>query len=83
MKQREFYEYFQLYNIPQEVRADCNSLTVINIGTATAVLDGLEILPGVQYYSPGNEDEVNRSRYRLSFAGAGTQIVTVIRKIYK
>jgi len=83
MKQREFYEYFQLYNVPQEVRADCNSLTVINIGTATAVLDGLDILPGAQYYSPGNEDEVNRSRYRLSFAGVGTQIVTVIRKIYK
>jgi len=83
MKQREFYEYFQLINLPQEVRADCNSLTVINTGTATAVLDGLEILPGVQYVSLGNEDEVNRSRYRLSFAGAGTQIVTVIRKIYK
>ena len=83
MKKREFYEYFQLYNVPQEVRADCNSLTVINIGTATAVLDGLEILPGVQYYSPGNEDEFNTTRYRLSFAGVGTEIVTVIRKIYK
>jgi hypothetical protein len=83
MKQRDFYEYFQLLNFPQEVRADCNSLTVINTGTATAVLEGLEILPGQQYYAPGNEDEFNATRYRLSFTGGGNEIVTVIRKIYK
>jgi hypothetical protein len=83
MKQREFYEYFQLINLPQEVRSDCNSLTVVNTGTATAVLEGLEIAPGAQYVSLGNEDEFNTTRYRLSFAGVGTEIVTVIRKIYK
>jgi hypothetical protein len=80
---RRFYEYFQLYNIPSELRADCNSLTVINTGQATAVIDGLEILPGQQYYSPGNEDEFNETRYRLSFTGVGTNIVVVIRKLYK
>lgn len=78
-----FYEYFQLYNIPQELRADCNSLTVINTGTATAIIEGLEIAPGAQYYSPGNENEFNATRYRLSFTGAGTQQVVAIRKIYK
>ena len=83
MKKQVFYEYFQLYNTPQEVRSDCNSLTVINTGTATAVLDGLLIAPGAQYYSPGNEDEFNTTRYRLSFTGGGNEIVTVIRKIYK
>lgn len=80
---RTFTEYFQLYNSPQEIRSDCNSLTVINIGTATAILDGLQILPGNQYYSPGNEGEVNKTRYRLSFTGAGTEEVLVIRKIYQ
>ena len=79
----EFIEYFQLYNIPQEVRADCNSITVINNGGATAILEGLEIAPGAQYYSEGNKDEVNRTRYRLSFTGAGTEQVIVIRKIYQ
>lgn len=83
MKIREFYEYFQLYNTPQELRSDCNSLTVINTGTATAVLDGLLITPGSQYVISGNEDELNVTRYRLSFTGVGTEIVTVIRKIYK
>lgn len=79
----DFYEYFQLLNIPQEIRSDCNSLTVINIGTATAVIDGLELAPNGQYISPGNENEINRTKYRLSFTGAGTQKVIVIRKIYK
>lgn len=80
---REFYEYFQLYNIPQEVRSDCNGLTVINTGTSIAILEGLEIQPGAQYYAPGNEDELNTTRYRLSFDNTGTNVVLVIRKIYK
>lgn len=79
----KFYEYSQLYNTPQELRSECNSLTVINTGTATAIIDGLEIAPNAQYYSPGNENEFNETRYRLSFTGAGTQQVLVIRKIYK
>ena len=79
----KFYEYFQLYNIPQELRADCNTLTVINTGTSTAIIEGLEILPGQQYYAPGNENELNETRYRLSFDNLGTNVVLVIRKIYK
>lgn len=78
-----FYEYFQLYNIPQELRADCNSITVINTGTSNAIIDGLTIVPGAQYYSSGNENEINQSRYRLSFDNTGTNEVLVIRKIYK
>ena len=80
---KKVYEYFQLYNIPQELRADCNSLTVINTGTSTAIIEGLEILPGQQYYAPGNENELNETRYRLSFDNLGTNVVLVIRKIYK
>lgn len=80
---RQFYEYFQLYNTPQEIRSECNAITIINTGTTTAILDGLQIAPGAQYVAPGNEDELNMTRYRLSFTGAGNDIVLVIRKIYK
>jgi hypothetical protein len=82
MKQK-FYEYFQLYNIPQELRADCNELTIINLGTSVAIVDGLEIANGDQYYSPGNEQEINETRYRLSFDNTGTNVVLAIRKLYK
>jgi hypothetical protein len=80
---RNFFEYFQLYNIPQELRADCNELTVVNLGTSVAIIEGLELANGDQYISPGNEDEVNTTRYRLSFDNTGTNVVLVIRKIYK
>jgi hypothetical protein len=46
-------------------------------------LNGLEIAPGAQYYAPGNETEFNTTKYTLSFTGVGTEIVLVIRKIYK
>ena len=78
-----FTEDFQLYNQTQIVKSDCNSLTIVNIGTATAVLNGLEIAAGSQYVILGNENELNVTRYNLSFTGVGTEIVMVIRKIYK
>jgi hypothetical protein len=78
-----FYEKFELVNTPQEIIADCNSLTIVNTGTVNAVVNGLEIAPAAQYYAPGNESEFNSTRYRLSFTAAGTQQVLVIRKIYK
>jgi hypothetical protein len=78
-----YYEKFELVNTPQEIIADCNSLTIINTGTVTAVVNGLEIAPAAQYYAPGNETEFNSTRYRLSFTAAGTQQVLLIRKIYK
>jgi hypothetical protein len=79
----DFYEKFELVNTPQEIIADCNSLTIVNTGTVNAVVNGLEITPAAQYYAPGNESEFNTTRYRLSFTAAGTQQVLVIRKIYK
>jgi hypothetical protein len=78
-----YYEKFELVNTPQEIIADCNSLTIVNIGTATAIINGLEIAPAAQYYAPGNETEFNSTRYRLSFTGVGSNQVLLIRKIYK
>jgi hypothetical protein len=79
----KYTEDFQLINSPQEVRSNCNALTVINTGTATAILNGVQIIPGAQYINLGNENEYNETRYRLSFTGVGTEEVLVIRKIYK
>ena len=78
-----FYEYLQLYSIPSELRADCNSITVVNVGTSVAFIDGLAIAVGDQYISLGNENELNTTKYRLSFDNLGDNQVLVIRKIYK
>ena len=79
----KFTEDFQLVNVPKEVVSNCNQLTVINTGTASAVLNGVVITPGSQYVSVGNENELNLTRNRLAFTGVGTNEVLVIRKIYQ
>jgi len=79
----EFYEKFEIVNTTQEIASDCNSITIINLGAATAVLNGLEIFSGDQYFAPGNISEFNNTRYRLSFTGVGTNLVLIIRKIYR
>lgn len=78
----KFREETTLVNQTKEIKSDCNSINIINIGTATALINGVEILPGQQYYVQGNENEFNETRYMISFSGAGTEQVQVIRKIY-
>jgi hypothetical protein len=79
---QKFREEFTLINRTQEIKSDCNSLNIINIGTATAIINGVSLLPGEQYYVQGNENEFNETRYIISFTGAGTEEVKLIRKIY-
>jgi len=78
----KFREEFELVNQTKEIKSNCNSLTIINIGTATAIVNGVSILPSEQYYVQGNENEFNETRYAISFSGAGTEQVMLIRKIY-
>ena len=78
----KFREEFELVNQTKEIKSNCNTINVINIGTATAIINGINILPGEQYFVQGNENEFNETRYRISFSGAGSEEVQVIRKIY-
>lgn len=78
-----FQEETQTYNSPAEIVSECNSITFINTGTSQMQINGVNLAPGDQLVSQGNEGELNKTRYRLSFSGAGTEVCTVIRKIYK
>jgi len=78
----KFREEFELVNQTKEIRSNCNTITIINIGGATAIVNGISIASGNQYYVQGNENEYNETRYRISFSGAGSEEVQVIRKIY-
>lgn len=73
----------EIINRPGPVRTVCNSITFINQGTSTIALDGcITILPGQQYYEPGNEGEIYNESIMLSQVTAGTMVVLVIRKNY-
>lgn len=79
----EYSENFETINNQMPLRSNCNSMTVVNTGTATAAINAIPILPNQQYVIQGNENEINTTTYLLSFTTAGTQQVIVIRKIYK
>ena len=61
---------------------ESNELIFINKGTATAEIDGFPLASGEFLTDGGNQDEINVSRYRITFTGAGTKIVFVRRKFY-
>ena len=79
---QKFIEEYQTYNTPSEIRSECNAITFINTGTTNLQINGVNLTPGQQLISEGNEGEFNATRYRLSFSGVGNEICTVIRKIY-
>jgi len=79
---QKFIEEYQTYNTPAEIRSECNAITFINTGTSNVQINGINLTPGQQLISEGNEGEFNATRYRLSFTGVGNEICQVIRKIY-
>ena len=79
---QKFIEEYQTYNTPSEIRSECNAITFINTGTSNVQINGINLTPGQQLISEGNEGEFNATRYRLSFSGVGNEICTVIRKVY-
>lgn len=68
---------------PGPVRTECNSITFINTGTAAITVNsGIPVLPGQQYYEPGNQNEIFTEMFMLAAAGPGTFQVLVIRKFF-
>jgi hypothetical protein len=82
MNFQKFIEEYQTYNTPAEIRSECNAITFINTGATNLQINGVNLIPGAQLISEGNEGEFNATRYRLSFTAGGNEICTVIRKIY-
>lgn len=70
-------------SIPGVIDAkDANEIIFINKGTATAEIDGFPLATNEFLTDSGNTDEINRSRYRITWPGAGTTLVFVRRKFY-
>lgn len=75
-----FKEEFSVFDIDGTLTLECNSVTLINIGTTDIIINGcLTIVPGAQYVSDGNVTEVNKSLYQIQLNGSR---LVVIRKNY-
>ena len=76
---------FVSYNAPFIISSFCNSITFLNIGTATAYIEGVPIISGTSITIDGNECEYSETYYSLTFdttiAGT-TQNFVAIKKTY-
>jgi len=76
---------FVSYNAPFIIASNCNSITFLNIGTATAYIEGVPIISGSSITIDGNECEYSETYYSLTFdttiAGT-TQNFVAIKKTY-
>lgn len=61
---------------------DSNEIIFINKGTNIAEIDGFPLSPGEFLTDGGNEGEINKTRYRITFTGAGINNCFVRRKFY-
>lgn len=65
------------------IESNCNDITFTNFGTALLTIDDvIPLTTGQQRVITGNADELNVSRHKYVWSGAGTRIGTVERKIY-
>jgi len=66
------------------VESDCLDLTFYNEGTKTCFINSFPLVTGASKVVSCNNGEILRGKYQITFAaGAGTQSVFVLRRIYQ
>lgn len=71
------------YSDTKYVSSDCNSITFINYGTSIALINQvIQIANGQSFTIEGNENEICVEQFLLTFSGAGTKNVVVVRKTF-
>ena len=80
---RRFNEHIATINDNQQVKSDCGDFTIINTGTSGVIVNGISLAAGDQYISYSNEGETNYTIYNVQFDNAGTNQITVIRKVFQ
>ena len=61
---------------------DSNEIIFINKGTQVAEVDGFPLSNNEFLTDGGNKDEINKTKYRITFTGAGIPKLFVRRKFY-
>lgn len=83
MKYQEYKIDFLRYVENGSVRSDCADITFTNNGSTTITLNGgYQLTPGNSLQLSANFGELDTTIYYFSFSGAGTNSLTVFRKIY-
>lgn len=74
----------QSYQAPQDIDVDsmCIDILFYNNTAATVYVNGFPLVGGGTLEITGNENELNTTKYKLSWNGALTGEVVVIRRKY-
>jgi len=79
---RTYRNDIQPYRDAAMVESNCNSITFVNRGAAQAIINGYPINAGEQIIFSGEKDEMDITRYQISFTTAGNKLIYVFRKLY-
>lgn len=80
---QRYYNDISVFQIGQFIQSDCSDITFYNNGTANVIVNqAITLLPNQSIAFSANADEMDVTKYSISFSGAGTKSCTVIRKLY-
>jgi hypothetical protein len=79
---RKYYNDMVLYTTPDNIESNCVEISFYNIGGTTMIINGIPFQPLAGIAFDGKQNEMDTTKYRLSFSGAGNNNVFVIRKVY-
>lgn len=77
-----YYNDISIYQVGQYIKSECADITFYNTGTSNVNVNGIVLLPNQTIAFSANENEIDKTKYSFFFIGAGTQSLTVIRKLY-
>lgn len=72
----------QTYSAPNDLDIDsqCIDILFLNSATGTIYINGFPVPTGQTYAITGNDNELNVTKYKVSFAGATGSVIVTRRK---
>jgi hypothetical protein len=81
----QFYIETKFYYQSQNVYSDCNTITFVNLGANTVLVNGFPLTQGQQLTIEGNYLEIDQTQYQIEFSLSISpdNNLAVLRKLYK
>lgn len=85
IKALEYEVQFYSVDTAKYIETNCNTVTFLNLGTATALIETVPLVQNQSLQIGGNQGEITKQRFFINFiSGIGlTNNVVVILKRYK
>lgn len=65
---------------PTDVQSNCNAITFVNGGAATAFISGFPLVAGGTLQISGNAYEIDKTVYKIVFGAGASEVIFVMRK---